>query len=57
MKNKKYNSGIDPARKKAIDILESIAEYLCDEKIFDCRNGDTRWYDLEDIVIDIIKRK
>lgn len=53
-----------PARQKAIKILESIAEYMGNEDIFDCKeidcggyestNNDTTWYDLEDIVTNII---
>jgi len=49
--------GLEPAREKAINILETIAEYIGKEDIFDCKNGNTIWYDLEDIVTDIIKRK
>jgi nitrogen regulatory protein PII len=46
-------------RKKAIEILESIAEYLgnnkiADENIFDCKNGNTTWYDLEDKVTELL---
>jgi hypothetical protein len=49
--------GLEIAREKAIEILESIAEYMGNEDMFDCKNGDTKWYDLEDMVTDIIKRK
>jgi hypothetical protein len=49
--------GLEVAREKAIEILESIAEYMGNEKMFDCKNGNTRWYDLEDLVTDIIKRR
>lgn len=49
--------GLEIAREKAIDILESIAEYMGNEKMFDCKNGNTIWYDLEDLVTDIIKKK
>ena len=49
--------GISTARGKAIDILESIADYMGNEKMFDCKNGNTTWYDLEDIVTEIIERK
>ena len=44
-------------RLKAIKIMESIADYLGKPKIFDCKNGDTKWYDIEDIITDIIKTK
>jgi len=49
--------GISTARRKAVDILESIADYMGNEKMFDCTKGDTTWYDLEDIVTEIIERK
>ena len=45
---------ISPIRQKAIDILEAIAEKLGDETIFDCKNGDSRWYDLEDMIVYIL---
>ena len=43
-----------PSRRKAIQILEFIANYMGDEEMFDCKDGDTRWYDLEDRITDII---
>ncbi len=46
-----------PARQKAIEILEAIAKKLGNEDIFDykdCRDGDTKWYDFEDMVTSII---
>jgi hypothetical protein len=49
--------GLEIAREKAIDILESIAEYMGDEEMFDSKFGDTKWFDLEDMITDIIKRK
>jgi hypothetical protein len=49
--------GLERAREKSIDILESIAEYMGNEDMFDCKNGSTIWYDLEDKITDIIKRK
>jgi len=49
--------GLEIAREKAIDILESIAEYMGDEEMFDCKNGNSLWYDLEDKIADIIKNK
>ncbi len=57
MKKQRCNCGLEPARRKAIEILESIAEYMGKEEMFDSKNGDTKWYDLEDMVTDIIKRK
>jgi len=58
MKNKipLYDAG-HPARKKAIRILESIADYLGKPALFDCKRNDvsdTRWYDLEDLITNII---
>jgi len=46
-----------PARKKAIRIMEYLAEYLGDEGIFDCKGGDTTWYDIEDTLTNIINGK
>ena len=43
-----------PARQKAIRIMEFIAEYVGKPKIFDCKGGDTRWYDVEDKLTGII---
>ena len=44
-------------RQKAIAIMEYIAEYLGKPDIFDCKNGDTTWYDVEDTLTNIIARK
>jgi len=44
-------------QKIAIQILESIAEYMGDEDMFDCKDGDTKWYDLEDMITRIIEDK
>ena len=44
-------------RDKAITILEFIAEYMGNENMFDCKNGDTKWYDLEDGIVEIINNK
>lgn len=46
---------MEKARTKAIRILERIAEMLGKETIFDCKNGNSRWYDFEDAVTGIIK--
>ena len=46
-----------PARQKAIGIMEFIGEYLGNESIFDCKNGDTKWFDVEDKLTDIINCK
>lgn len=54
---KNQTRGLEIAREKAIDILENIAVYMGNEEMFDSKNGDTRWYDLEDMVTDIIKRE
>ena len=51
-----YDAG-HPARQKAINILENIAKYMGDETMFDCKNGDTKWYDLEDMITWIIVRR
>jgi hypothetical protein len=46
-----------PARQKAIEIMEWIAEYLGKSKIFDSKNGDTTWFDIEDELTEIINRR
>lgn len=46
-----------PERRKAIDIMEFIADYLKKSTIFDCKNGDTKWYDVEDELTNIIEGK
>jgi hypothetical protein len=43
-----------PARQKAIEILESIADYIGKPTMFDCKKGNTKWYDLEDLITNII---
>ena len=54
---KKYdiNNAQYPARQKAIKILETIAEYMGNEDMFDCKNGNSTWYDLEDKLTYIIE--
>jgi hypothetical protein len=44
-----------PSRQKAIKIMEFIASYLGDYEIFDCKNGNTTWYDVEDKITEIIE--
>ena len=44
-----------PSRQKAINIMEYIADYLGKPTIFDCKNGDTKWYDIEDELTNIIE--
>jgi len=61
------NNADHPSRKKAINILERIATYMGNEDMFDCKetdcgghiskDNDTRWYDLEDLVTNIIEEK
>lgn len=46
-----------PARQKAIQIMECIAEKLGKPKMFDCQNSDTKWYDFEDRITMIIAGK
>lgn len=58
MDNTKRNN-LSVARNKAIAILESIAEYMGNEGMFDCKGSDinsTRWYDLEDMIVNILER-
>ena len=46
-----------PSRKKAIRILESIADRMGTPDMFDCKDGDTIWYQLEELVTNIIEEK
>lgn len=46
---------MDKNRMKAIAILEKIAEMLGDEQIFDCKDGDDKWYRFEDAVVEVLK--
>ncbi len=47
-----------PARKKAIYIMESIAERVGNETIFDTKaDDDTRWFDIEDFITRVIAGK
>jgi len=41
-------------RRMAIAILEDIAEELGRPTIFDCKNGDDKWYRFEDMVTEIL---
>ena len=43
-----------PSRRKAIEIMETIADKLGKPDIFDCKNGDTLWYNIEDSITEII---
>jgi len=53
----KYNAEY-PSRQKAISIMEYIAERIGKPTIFDCKEkDDTRWYDIEDTLTNIIDRK
>jgi len=45
-----------PSRQTAIHILESITEKTGELGMFDCNNGDTTWYDFEDMVTTIIEQ-
>ena len=49
------NDAQHPIRRKAIQILESITEKLNKPRIFNSTKKDnTRWYDFEDMVTEII---
>jgi len=50
------NDAEHPLRQKAIEILESIAAKLDNEEIFDCKKGDTKWYDFEDMIVEILNK-
>jgi len=51
------NNAEHPSRKKAIEIMEFIGDYLGKPAIFDCKNGDTKWYDVEDTIVNILIKK
>lgn len=51
------NDAQHPSRQKAIVIMEFIADYLGKPRLFDCINGDTKWYDVEDKLTKIISKK
>jgi len=55
-KEQDINNADHPSRKKAIEILEAIAEKMGNEDMFDCKNGNTTWYDLEDLLTNIIEK-
>jgi len=50
------NDAQHPLRLKAIEILEAIAEELGQPTIFDCKKGDTKWYDFEDMIVEILNK-
>jgi len=47
--------GLEPERVAAITILETTAEMLGNEEVFDCKDGNGRWYEFEDAIVDILK--
>lgn len=49
------NNGEHPSRKKAINIMYFIASYIGHPEIFDCKDGNTTWYDVEDKLTNIIE--
>jgi len=57
MKKIDINDAEHPARKKAGEIMDFIANYLKNPRMFDCKNGNTTWYDIEDKLTEIINRK
>jgi len=56
MKKVDINDAQYPARKKAIEIMEFLADKLGNPKMFDCHDN-TLWYDIEDELTNIIARK
>lgn len=47
-----------PARKKAIYIMENIAESIGKPNIFDStKENDTKWFDIEDFITRVIAGK
>ncbi len=51
------NNADHPSRKKAIRIMEYMDGFLGDKGIFDCKDGDTTWYEIEDKLTNIINDK
>lgn len=45
-----------PSRQKAIEIMHNIAEEIGEEDVFDCKNDGNRWYNIEDMITEIIER-
>lgn len=45
-------------RRLAISIMESVAEKLGDETIFDCNEemNNDKWYQFEELIVDIIEK-
>ncbi len=56
MRKSNINNAQHPSRQTAIHILESIARKLGKEALFDCLNGNTMWYDFEDMVTTVIEQ-
>ena len=56
MKKEDLNDANHPTRQKAIEILEAVAEKLGKPTIFDCKDGDTKWYDFEDMIVEILTK-
>lgn len=49
------NQDLSDERKKAIAIMEYLADKMEYEEMFDCGNKDsTKWYDIEDGITEII---
>ena len=46
----------NPLRQKAGCILDGIGAIMGNEGMFDCKDGDTTWYDLEDMIVDILNK-
>jgi len=50
------NNANHPSRQKAIQIMNYI-ELHFGEELFDCKDGDSTWYDVEDSLTNIIEGK
>ena len=55
-------TNLSKERELAIRILEEIAELLARKKlasetIFDCKKGNSTWYDFEDLVTELLEEK
>ena len=49
------NNAQHSSRQTAIHILEDIANYMGNKKLFDCKAGDVKWFDLEDMLTTLIE--
>lgn len=49
------NNADHPSRKKAIEIMEYVAEYIGLPEVFDCSEVKAKWFEVEDKLTHIIE--